>query len=314
METKQKIQRRNQEIRQEIQKFEETIQEQLETRKDTLNELEQRQRELQPLIEVETEEIPASDSASNPKIVDNLEETSTIKVEQKPEELENIEEEIQQIQTDILEQTQQETGFQFLGRTLEPVMALERAQKGELLTISPNEKVQRLETENYKDYFANIKEQLNLEQPEAAYLGAGSDYLPALKIGGNWDYLGLDYQEKELSPEDLENQNGEDWEYFQINMVESDVKEETPKFDEEKELILLKTVGSGWGQDPELKEGMLQTAHENLEDNGYLLSSYEDLDTELFTYERPIEPELETVSNGVAGGYTFKHLHLFKKN
>lgn len=175
-----------------------------------------------------------------------------------------------------------ETAFEWIGgrvpRTIERVLEDEELAGGSFQADS--EEVTRLEYENFADYFEQVKEQLDLEDPDAAYLGAGMDTVPAAVIGGDWKYVGLEYEQDHLETDDAS-----------IEFVNQDLTEGLPQVEGDSlDLVLLKTLGPATG---DIDEAVREQAHEKVSENGYVVS-----DREIESLEEidKIEPVPETFS------------------
>lgn len=292
MTAENRIKNRNQKIKEKKNNFEQQVKNAIEPHRDRFEELQEIKESLQD--QVEEKEIEEEHDQFG----------SITRMEfDRPEEQEAAIEEIREIQAEVQETINEETDFQMIGMprigTIEK--DLQRDTVYDSSGIMPSNEIKELEAENYKDYFTHVKNELELDQPDAAYIAAGMDLEPARQIGGEWDFVGMDYDKEEFKDDKTS-----------VNFVNKDLTEEIPDLGE-KELILLKTVGTVWSED-DIQESMLQTAYNNLEDDGFLVTNY-DLDTDLFEEDYTFETSLETVSMRVQSmAYNFEDLTVYRKS
>jgi hypothetical protein len=161
--------------------------------------------------------------------------------------------------------------------------------------ITPEKELKQAEEANYKDIFKLLDAELELENDEAIYLGAGEDYVPADNVEASWTYLGADYEE---------GGEREDIEFMNKDLAES------PEL-EERDLVLLKKLGDEW-ENERVREGAIETAINTVSEGRYLATNYD-----LSLYKRLDEgtelENLEIVSSTLENGvYNIERLNIYQ--
>jgi len=163
---------------------------------------------------------------------------------------------------DFRSKVEKETEYSWSTSLLEPTLRdlIQDQEVGRSFSLESREAAE-LEKSNYSDYFEMAAEKLDIEDPDGVYLCAGCDTVPAVEFGGNWKYVGLDYEREDFEKGDAN-----------INFVNQDITQGLPQLEDgSQDIVLIKTLGST-SNGSELEEAVIEQAYSKVSDDGYILS------------------------------------------
>jgi len=198
-----------------------------------------------------------------------------------------------------------ETGFRWMGGAANRIAesVVENRELDQTSFEASSREISELEHENYADYFQLVSEELDMEKPEAAYLGAGGDVVPAMEIGGNWTYIGVDYEENGVETEDAS-----------VNFVNQDLTEGFPQVEDGSlDIVMVKTLGSA---PQEVETAVKNQAYQKVSDDGLVVSDKNFEELEAVKTVRPVPLEFSMRLNDPYTGsspYNASELTLYRK-